>query len=392
MSETAAAEPPASGVSTLELFFDLVFVFVITQLTSVLSHEPTWHGLLQVSLMLGLIFWMYGGYAWLTNSVALDRLTRRLTLLGGMACFLVVALAVPGAFSGSGATFGLAYLTIVLIHMGMFARSSRLTVVQAIIGLAPFNLSTALMVVTGGIVGGTWQYVLWATAVVLEWVSPKLIDDSGFVIEPGHFVERHGLVVIIAIGESVVAVGIGAAGLAVDARLVVAAVLGLALSACLWWSYFGSDEGLAEEQMTGAPMADRPQLAIDAFGYWHLMILIGVIAIAMALKEATGHPFDPLPHAQALALGGGASIFLLGEALFRRTLSMGAAGGRAVVAVLALATIPIGTEVAATAQLGVLVVLFVAMLIVADARGRSRAEAARAVGDPDVPSAAVPGL
>jgi low temperature requirement protein LtrA len=196
MSMLPPEAPECQSVSSLELFFDLVFVFTITQLTAVLAGEPSWNGLAKVSLMLGLIFWMYGGYAWLTNSVALDRLGRRLTLLGGMAGFLVVALAVPEAFSDSSVVFGLAYLTVVLIHLGMFVRSSRISVVQAIRGLAPFNLSTALMVPLGGFLGGTAQYVLWALALGLEWISPKLIDDSGFVIEPGHFVERHGLVVL----------------------------------------------------------------------------------------------------------------------------------------------------------------------------------------------------
>ncbi len=249
------------------MFFDLVFVFTITQLTGVLAREPSWKGLLQVALMLGVIFWMYGGYAWLTNAVTPDRLTRRLTLLGGMAAFFVVALAIPRAFSGSGTAFGLAYLAVVLVHLGMFVRSSRVSVVRAIVGLAPFNLATALLVLAGGIAGGTAQYVVWIAAVTLEWISPRIIDDSGFMIEPGHFVERHGLVVLVAIGESVVAAGIGAARLAVNAELVVAAILGLGLSACLWWCHFATDEGSAERALNDAPQANKPRLAVDAFGY-----------------------------------------------------------------------------------------------------------------------------
>jgi low temperature requirement protein LtrA len=303
---SAAPAPPEErqGVSTLELFFDLVFVFTITQLTGVLVREPSWKGLLQVALMLGVIFWMYGGYAWLTNAVAPDRLTRRLTLLGGMAGFFVVALATPRAFAGSGTAFGLAYVAVVLVHLGMFARSSRVSVVKAIIGLAPFNLFTALLVLAGGVLGGTAQYLLWGAAVTLEWISPKIIDDSGFVIEPGHFVERHGLVVLVAIGESVIAVGIGAARLAVNAELVAAAILGLSLSACLWWSYFGSDDGSAERALDDAPTEKRPKLAVDAFGYWHLLILLGIIAMAFALRTATGHAFAALPQAQAIRAGG----------------------------------------------------------------------------------------
>ena len=363
VSETANGSADTQRVSSLELFFDLVFVFTITQLTGVLVHRPTWSGLLQVSLMLGVIFWMYGGYAWLTNAVALDRLGRRLTLLGGMAGFFVVALAIPRAFSGNGTAFGFAYLAVVLIHLGMFARSSRTTVVRAILGLAPFNLFTALLVLVGGILGGTAQYLLWAVAVALEWISPKLIDDSGFVIEPGHFVERHGLVVLIAIGESVVAVGIGAARLTVDAELVAAAILGLSLSACLWWSYFGADDGSAEQSLNDAPAERRPALAVAAFGYWHLPILLGIIAIAFSLRTVTGHAFASLALAPAIALGAGASIFLVGEALYRRTLAIGAARARALTALLALATVPIGTQASAALQLVVLVALFVVMLV-----------------------------
>src|SRR4051812_21990690 len=208
MAEATAEH--GSTVTTLELFFDLVFVFTITQLTSVLVHEPTWTGAFQVTLMLGVIFWMYGGYAWLTNAVALDRVSRRLTLLGAMAALLVVALAVPGAFSGSGATFGMAYLAVVLIHLTTFIHSAHLSVAQAMRGLAPFNVGTALMVVAGGVAGGTLQYILWSAALALEWGSPKLIDDSGFLVAPRHLVQRPRLRGIVALREAGLARGGGA--------------------------------------------------------------------------------------------------------------------------------------------------------------------------------------
>ena len=366
-----AAPDSSRGVSTLELFFDLVFVFTITQLTNVLVHEPSWKGLLQVALMLGLIFWMYGGYAWLTNSVAVDRVTRRLMLLGGMAGFFIVALAVPRAFSTSGAGFGLAYLAVVLIHMGMFARSSQVTVVRAITGLVPSNLSTALMVVGGGLSGGTAAVCPLGAAFAFEWISPKLIDDSGFVIEPSHFVERHGLVVLVAIGESVVAVGIGAAGLPIDAALAAAAILGLGLSACLWWAHFGNPTIDRPRRPEPRAMAQRPRLAISAFGYWHLLLLLGIVAIAFALKSTTGHAFSALALAQAVALGGGVALFLLGEALFRHTLELGGERGRGLCAMLALSTIPVG-RAAAALQLAALVGLFVAMLANVDRQSPAR--------------------
>jgi low temperature requirement protein LtrA len=250
-------------------------------------------------------------------------------------------------------------------------RAAGVSVAQAMRGLAPFNIGTALLVLAGGIAGGTAQYVLWSAAFAIEWVSPRLIDDSGFFIEPAHFVERHGLVVIIAIGESVVAVGIGAAGLPVDAGLVADAVLGLALTACLWWSYFGEDEEAAEAAMRAAPVAARPRLAIDAFGYAYLPILLGVVLIAAGLKHVTGKPFDPLDTPWALMLGGGTAVFLLGEAWFRRALRLGATTPRVLCALAALTTIPLGTQVAAAAQVFALVAVFSAMLV-ATARRRRR--------------------
>ena len=349
-------------VSTLELFFDLVFVFTITQLTAVLASRPTSRGVLQVVLMLGVIWWMYAGYAWLTNAVAPDRAGRRLLLLGGMASYLVLALSIPKAFSGTGLTFGIAYLAVVIVHALLFTRTSSGATLRALFGLAPFNLVSALLVLAGGITGGTAQYLLWSLAFVLEWITPWLIHLAGFEVGPSHFVERHGLVVMIAIGESIVAIGLGAAGLTIDLSLVVFAVAGLALSACLWWAYFGGDEELAERALADAPPDRRPRLAVDAFGIWHMPILFGIVAAASTLKKATGHGFDELSSKPALMLTAGVAAFLLGDAMFRRTLGIGTNASRLVAAALAFATIPLGTEISAFAQLLALVALLSAAL------------------------------
>jgi low temperature requirement protein LtrA len=358
---SAVSEPSdaPARVSTLELFFDLVFVFTITQLTSVLEARPTLRGLLQVALMLGAIWWMYAGYAWLTNAVSADRLSRRLLLLGGMASYLVLALAIPHAFSGSGTAFGLAYLAVVLLHATLYTRSSSATVVQAILGLAPFNLATALLVLVAGITGGTTEYVLFAAAVAIEWISPRVISDSGFEIGPEHFVERHGLVVLIAIGESVVAVGMGARALSVDLELVAIVVAGLALSACLWWAYFGGDDERAERALREAPLERRPRLAVNAFGYCHFLILLGVVAVAAAVHEAIGHAFHELTTARSLTLAGGVAVYLVGDALFRHSLGIGRSRWRLACAGAALLTIPLGTSIAAEAQVAGLIALLV---------------------------------
>src|SRR3954466_10728124 len=310
-------------VTTLELFFDLVFVFTITQLTAVLYHTPTLRSLLQVVLMLVLIWWMYGGYAWMTNAVSAHTLIGRLLLLGGMAGYFVLALAVPHAFSSSGLAFGLAYLAIVAVHTALFTRAASVSAARAILRLAPYNLASACVIVLGGALGGAAQYALWALAFLFEWATPKIRRASGgFGISPAHFVERHGLVVLVAIGESVVAIGIGASHLPVDRALVVDAVLGLTLTACLWWSYFGGDEDAPEAAMAAAPVSARPRLAIPAVGFALLPILLGVVLIAAGLKHVTGQPFDPLATPWALALAGGSAVFLLGEAGFRLALRL----------------------------------------------------------------------
>ena len=357
-------------VSTLELFFDLVFVFTITELTTVLARHPNGTGVLHVGLMLVVIWWMYGGYAWLTNVVAPDRLAYQLLLLGGMAAFLVISLAIPTAFAGGGIAFGLAYLVVILIHSGLFSRSQVGASGTAILRVAPMNVVAALAILAGGIAGGIARGILWGVAVAVIILPSLRPPDPRFEIAPSHFVERHGLVVIVALGESVVAVGIGAAGHALTVGLVAVAVLGLALTACLWWVYFGQGEDeKALEAMRAAPPRERPRLALNGFYHWHLLILFGIIALASALERAIAHPGDPLSFARALALSGGVACFLVGDALFRRTLEIGELRWRLAAAPLALAAIPLGTEVSAVAQVTALVAVLLGCLML-ELRGR----------------------
>ncbi|MFL5782089.1 MAG: low temperature requirement protein A, partial [Thermoleophilaceae bacterium] len=348
----------------LELFFDLVFVFTITQLTAVLVREPNGRGVAQAFLILGVVWWMYGGYAWLTNAVAPQGATRRLLLLGGMAAFLALALAIPHAFAGTGLTFGIAYLVVICVHGGLFIRATATSVATAFRGIAPINGTAATMVLVGGALGGTAQYLLWAAAFTLTWIGTPLFRDIGDIeIASAHFVERHGLVVIVAIGESVVAIGIGAAGHPVDLALVGLSTLGLALSACLWWAYFGGgDDDDAERALEAAPAARRPALALAGYGLPHMAILLGVVAIAAAEKHAIGHASHALPLAQALYLAVGAALFLAGDVAFRRVLRMGRERTRAAAALLALCTVPLGTEVSAVAQLVAVTLMLVGML------------------------------
>jgi low temperature requirement protein LtrA len=256
-----------------------------------------------------------------------------------------------------------AYLFIVVIHSTLFTRATAASAAKAILTLAPYNVVAALVVLAGGIVGGTTQYVLWGAAGLLEWLTPVIRHTSGFLIAPAHFVERHGLVVIVAIGESVVAIGFGASHLDVNGSLVAVAVIGLALSACLWWLYFGGDDERAERALISLPQVERAEAAVRAFGYWHLPMLLGIIAIAAVEREATAHPFASLTWARAAILAGGVAAYLAGDIAFRLELEIGRIGWRSVGAVLSLAAIPLGVVLSPFAETAVLVALLLAVMI-----------------------------
>ena len=356
-------EPDRSTrVSTLELFFDLVFVFTITQLTAVLVEGGDAAALAQVVVMLAVIWWMYDGYAWLTNAIATDHLRHQLLLLGGMGAFLLVALAIPDAYQGEGLSFGIGYLAVVVLHAGMYLRGTSLSEVRAILRLVPFNLAAAMLVLVGGAWGGTGQWLLWGSAALLLWVTPWFTSTEGFVIVAEHFVERHGLVIIVALGESIVVIGV-AARLELDAGLALVALLALALAASLWWLYF-SDEDAVERAMVAAPPKRRPRLALTAFGYWHYGLLLGIVAVAAGLKKAIGDPYEPLDAWIAAELAGGTALFVACEVGFRRTLGLGRSKARLVAGAAALATIPLGTQLAATAQVAALAAIVGGALVV----------------------------
>jgi low temperature requirement protein LtrA len=197
--------PTDIRVSSVELFFDLVFVFAITQLTTLLAQDPTIIGLVRIVLIFGNIWWMYGGYAWLTNAVPPREPALRLLILVGMAGFLIVALAIPHAFGDSGVVFGLGYLVVTVVHTGMFLRTSEESALRALGRLGPFNAISALLLLLAGFTDGAVRWTLWSASFVLHWITPYFIPVSGFSIRAAHFVERHGLIILIALGESVVA-------------------------------------------------------------------------------------------------------------------------------------------------------------------------------------------
>ncbi|HWN00471.1 MAG TPA: low temperature requirement protein A [Streptosporangiaceae bacterium] len=297
MSEGGDGDLPLR-VSTLELFFDLVFVFAITQLTGILSRDVTVEDGFRVLLIFGALWWMYGGYVWLANARTPSRTTERLLMLTGMAGFLIMGLSIPEAFGRDGVALGIGYLIVVVVHAWLYQRVNR-----NIARVAPFNLVAALLVITAGVVvegggdvGGA-AYWLWAAALAVQVLSPFVLPVRGrFAIQPSHFTERHGALVIIVLGESVVDIGIGAEGHPVTVSLALSAVLGLALTAALWWAYFGAeDDERAERAMVAADPAVRPALALAAYFYAYIPMLLGIVALASGVKQAIVNTGSTLP-------------------------------------------------------------------------------------------------
>lgn len=367
-----AADAPGEGdreeplrVSTLELFFDLVFVFAITQLTSILARDLTVLGAVRVLLIFGVLWWMYGGYVWLSNARTPVETPERLLMLVGMGGFLIVGLAIPHAFGRDGVAFGVGYLVVVGVHTWLYQRINR-----NIARVAPFNVLSALLIIGAGLAGGTWlgpAYGLWAAALAVQVLSPLVTRVRGrFAIRPDHFAERHGALVIIVFGESVadIGIGVGTAGQVITTSLVVSAALGLALAAALWWSYFGvGDDDRAEQAMTRADPAARPGLALAAFFYAYIPLLLGIVAVAAGVKRAIGHAGSTLPYPACLALAGGVALYLAGDMAFRHALRIGVQRYRAAAAVAALAVSGVGVWLSVAAEIALLAVIVVAALV-----------------------------
>jgi low temperature requirement protein LtrA len=379
-TEPAPANPNHAGpdelplrVTTLELFFDLVFAFTLTQLATLLASGFTAADLARVVLIFGLLWWMYEGYAWLTNTRPPVHTAERLLLLVGMAGFLTIGLAIPDGFGRASLALGLGYLVVVLVHAWLYFRVNR-----NIIRVAPFNVASALLVIVAGLLRGPGGgerpagYVLWVVALAVQLGSPLVVHPKNlFELRPAHMSERHSALVLVALGESVAAIGVGAGRLAGrsgadNARIVTAAVLGLALAAALWWIVFGSsDEDKAEQVLTAAASERRVSLALGAFFYCNIPLLLGLVAMAAgvgAAIERSGR-ITAGPAGAAIALAAGAAAFLAGESGIRRLLRIGPVRLRAAAAVLALATAPLGAFVALEAQVALLALLLAGTLV-----------------------------
>jgi low temperature requirement protein LtrA len=345
------------SVKPLELFFDLVFVLAITQCTVLMADTPTWQGLAQGLLVLGVLWWSWVGYSWLTSVVDPEEGLVRFAIFGAMAALLVVALCVPEAFGDLGLLFACAYMvvrlgqTVLLYSAGRDDPALR----RSVAGLAVGTLVGTSILVVASFTDGALQGGLWALALALDVGEPYVFGSEGWKLAPGHFVERHGLIIIIALGESIVAIGAGVEG-EVDAGVVAAAALGVGLAAALWWLYFDIVALVAERRLVRAkPGREQNEIARDSFSYLHFPMVAGIVLVALGLKKTIGHVEDPLKIEVAVAMLGGVALYLLAHVAFRWRNVHRFSTQRLVCALALLALIPLATEIAALATLAIVV-------------------------------------
>ena len=351
-------------VTPLELFFDLVFVLAITQCTALMSQHPTWSGLAQGVLVLAVLWWSWTGYTWLTSVVDPEEGAVRIAMFAAMAAFLVVSIAVPKAFGDLALEFAIAYGAVRAAHIALFVLASRDDpgLRNSVGALA---VSTAIgvgLLVGASFLDGLAQGGLWVLALALDMGGPFFFGAEGWKLVPGHYAERHGLIIIIALGESIVAIGVGAHA-HLDWGIAAAAVLGIAVSAALWWMYFDIVAIVATRRLAEAePGKIQNEMARDSYSYIHFPMVAGIILMAFGLKTTLSHVSDTLHTVPAFALLGGISIYLLGLVAFRYRHIHTINRQRLLMAVLLLALLPLATSIPAIATLSIVVVLLASMI------------------------------
>lgn len=354
------------AVTPLELFFDLVFVFALTQVTTLMAADLTWLGMLRGFAVLAVIWWAWVGYAWLTNSIRIDDdVTSRLVMMLAMFAMLVVGLAAPAAFGEYALLFGAAYFAVRLLHVLLYLFTTRADTVlfRAVLRLTPGMLAAAALILVAGFVSpGPVRAALWALAIIIDFGTPLVVGTSGWKVDSDHFAERHGLIIIIALGESVVALGVSAAGETLSAGVVTAAALGVAVVGAMWWLYFDVVALVAARKFASLSGRVQANMARDSYSYIHLFMVFGIVLVALGLKKTLLDIDAPLKTVVSVALFGGMALYLLAHVAFRLrnigTLNV----QRLVVSVLLIALIPVGVLLPSLASLVILAVVLTALV------------------------------
>ena len=379
-----APEHPADAeerVGPLELFFDLVFVFAITQVTQFIANDPSWEGLARGMMILAVVWWAWVAYSWLTNTLDTERDHVRLVMFLAMGAMFIVSLSIPHAFNDDALLFALAYFVVRAAHILLYGFASNDTgVQQATKRLAPSMVIASALLVAASFLDGTAQGLLWLVAIAIDFAGPVFGGMEGWTLHPGHFAERHGLIVIIAFGESIVATGLGAEGVVLDLQVVLAATFAIMLAAALWWLYFDVVAIVAESHLHEAKGLAQVSMARDSYSYIHLLMIAGIVLMALGAKKTIGAVDEPLKTVPAVALCGGMALYLIGHIAFRLRNIGTLNRQRLLVAVIAAALIPLAIEVDALVTMGVLAALGAALIAYEAIRFREARQRVRSAG------------
>ena len=375
----SAVRREEARVTPLELFFDLVFVLALTECTALMAERPTWTGLAQGLLVLAVLWWSWVGYAWLTSVIDPEEGAVRLAIFAAMAAFLVLALCVPGAFGEDAVTFAVAYAVVRFMHIALFALASREEpdLRRSVRGLGGSTAVGVALIGGAAFADAEVQGALWVFAILFDVGGPAVFGVAGWKLVPGHFAERHGLIIIIALGESIVAIGVGVEE-AIGAGVILAAALGIAVAAAQWWLYFDVVALVAERHLSRArPGRERNSMARDSYSFLHFPMVAGIVLVALGLKKTVAHVDDPLKLVPAVALLGGVALYLVAHVAFRLRNVHSLSVQRLVCAALLLALLPVAVELPALASLAIVAGVLCALvtyeaLRFAEARDRVR--------------------
>ena len=362
----ATAVEHEHSVTPRELFFDLVFVFAFTQVATLLSDDPTFAGIGRGVLVVAALWWPWTAYAWLTNTVDPEEGFVGAALLVALIAMFLAALAVPGVFDDDGVLFGAAFLVVVAMHLALYALAGRghRDLFAAVLRLAPWTLLGAVLILVAGFGFADGARIwLWVAALACTYVGAGLSGSTGWRVYPSHLAERYGLVLIIALGEAFVAIGIGASGVGIGLGEVVAAILGLLIATGFWLAYFDFFSIRGERMLAELRGPDRIALARDVYAYAHLPMIVGIVLFAFAMKTVVAHVGEELDFAVAFALCGGSALYLLTYSAIRIRIErrVRLSSGRFVAAVALLLALPLATVIPALAALAVVTAVWLGL-------------------------------
>ncbi|TSE00826.1 low temperature requirement protein A [Skermania sp. ID1734] len=370
--------PERASVSQLELYFDLVFVYAITQVTDLLGEQTTAKNVLRAVLVLSVLWWAWVGYAWLGNVVRADEGIVRIAMFAATAAAFITALTIPEAFDDlpgglSGpVVFALGYFCIRAIHIAMFwlISGSDAQLRRQVIRWVPSVVIGTVVLLIASQTSGWVQTLLWALALVGDYLGTLFAGEGWRLRSPGHFAERHGLMVIVAIGESIVSIGVGVAHLPISWPIIVASLLGLTVSGLMWWAYFDTASLAIEQELGSAEGQRQIKLARNVYSFGHLPMIIGIVGVSLGLADVLNYVGNAHLHSLTDALYGiplfclyGGVALYLAALVFTKWYATGAVGTNRIAAIVAiLVLIPLAAALPAMAGLGILTAILTILI------------------------------